>query len=165
MVYGLCKNLDSLFLAQNANNKVSFIDERRIYMGIAFFFSIFLLASSNPFVRISFVCTKSLAELNPVLQDPILAIHPPCIYAGYVASAIGFCSCPAKIMNGISALYLPMRRESKAEIFDAFFRITNELITQENAKKILKNLFENTCSLHPSFGTWCRPLRSGQKSG
>jgi hypothetical protein len=138
-------------LAQNANNKVSFIDERRIYMGIALFFSIFLLASSNPFVRISFVCTKSLAELNPVLQDPILAIHPPCIYAGYVASAISFCLCPAKIMNALSALYLPMRRESKAELFDAFFRITNKLITQENAKKILKNIFENTCSLHPSF--------------
>nr|YP_009307305.1 cytochrome c biogenesis factor N [Orthotrichum gymnostomum]YP_009316195.1 cytochrome c biogenesis factor N [Orthotrichum obtusifolium]AOR82058.1 cytochrome c biogenesis factor N [Orthotrichum gymnostomum]AOY35700.1 cytochrome c biogenesis factor N [Orthotrichum obtusifolium] len=151
LLYALCNNLDFFFLAQNANNKVSFIDERRIYMGIALFFSIFLLASSNPFVRISFVCTKSLAELNPVLQDPILAIHPPCIYAGYVASAIGFCLCLAKIMNGISALYLPMRRESKAEIFDAFFRITNKLITQENAKKILKNLFENTCSLYPSF--------------
>jgi ABC-type transport system involved in cytochrome c biogenesis permease subunit len=160
LLYALCNNLDSLFLAQNANNKVSFIDERRIYMGIALFFSIFLLASSNPFVRISFVCTKSLAELNPVLQDPILAIHPPCIYAGYVASAIGFCLCLAKIMNGISALYLPMRRESKAEIFDAFFRITNKLITQENAKKILKNIFENTCSLHPSFAFILRSNRS-----
>jgi hypothetical protein len=151
LLYALCNNLDSSFLAQNANDKVSFIDERRIYMGIALFFSIFLLASSNPFVRISFVCTKSLAESNPVLQDPILAIHPPCIYAGYVASAIGFCLCLTKIMNGISALYLPMRRESKAEMFDAFSRITNKLITQENAKKILKNIFENTCSLHPSF--------------
>jgi ABC-type transport system involved in cytochrome c biogenesis permease subunit len=151
LLYALCNNLDSLFLAQNANDKVSFIDERRIYMGIALFFSIFLLASSNPFVRISFVCTKSLAELNPVLQDPILAIHPPCIYAGYVASAIGFCLCLTKIMNGISALYLPMRRESKAEMFDAFFCIINKLITQENAKKILKNIFENTSSLHPSF--------------
>nr|BDZ75583.1 cytochrome c biogenesis factor N [Timmiella anomala] len=151
LLYALCNNLDSLFLAQNANDKVSFIDERRIYMGIALFFSIFLLASSNPFVRISFVCTKSLAELNPVLQDPILAIHPPCIYAGYVASAIGFCLCLTKIMNGISALYLPMRRESKAEMFDALSRITNKLITGENAKKILKNIFENTCSLHPSF--------------
>nr|YP_009129990.1 cytochrome c biogenesis factor N [Codriophorus aciculare]AJV88414.1 cytochrome c biogenesis factor N [Codriophorus aciculare] len=160
LLYALCNNLDSLFLAQNANDKVSFIDERRIYMGIALFFSIFLLASSNPFVRISFVCTKSLAELNPVLQDPILAIHPPCIYAGYVASAIGFCLCLTKIMNGISALYLPMRRKSKAEMFEAFSRITNKLITQENAKKILKNIFENTCSLHPSFAFILRSNKS-----
>nr|AEB39994.1 cytochrome c biogenesis factor N [Funaria hygrometrica] len=159
-LYALCNNLDSLFLAQNANDKVSFIDERRIYMGIALFFSIFLLASSNPFVRISFVCTKSLAELNPVLQDPILAIHPPCIYAGYVASAIGFCLCLAKIMNGISALYLPMRRESKAEMFNAFSRITNKLITQENAKKTRKNIFENTSSLRPSFAFILRSNRS-----
>jgi hypothetical protein len=41
-----------------------FIDERQIYMDIAFFFLIFLLASSNPFVWISFICIKSLAELN-----------------------------------------------------------------------------------------------------
>jgi hypothetical protein len=157
LLYVLWNNLDFLFLARNAKDKVSFIDERRIYMGIALFFSIFLLASSNPFVRISFVCTKSLAELNPVLQDPILAIHPPCIYAGYVASAIGFCSCPFKIMNGIFAPYLPMQRESKTKdnkMLDAFLieaRITNRLITRENAKKIIKNIFENPCSLHPSF--------------
>nr|BDZ75705.1 cytochrome c biogenesis factor N [Fissidens protonematicola] len=152
LLYALCNNLDFLFLAQNANDKGNFIDARRIYMDIALFFSIFLLASSNSFVRISFVCTKSLAELNPVLQDPILAIHPPCIYAGYVASAIGFCLCLTKIMNAISALYLPMRRESKAKMFDALSRVTNKLITQENAKKILKNIFENNCCyLHPSF--------------
>ena len=63
----------------------------RIYMGIALFIYFDLLENSNPFVWISFVCTKSLAELNHVLQDPILAIHPPCIYARYVDNAIGFC--------------------------------------------------------------------------
>nr|YP_009047458.1 cytochrome c biogenesis factor N [Buxbaumia aphylla]AGN74249.1 cytochrome c biogenesis factor N [Buxbaumia aphylla]AHI16003.1 cytochrome c biogenesis factor N [Buxbaumia aphylla] len=154
LLYVLCNNLDSLSSAQSANDKVSFIDERRIYMGIALFFSIFLSVSSNPFVRISFVCTKSLAELNPVLQDPILAIHPPCIYAGYVASAIAFCLCLSKIMNAIPALYLPKQRDSKAgnnKMLDAFlFRITNELMTQENAKKIIKNIFENPGSLHLS---------------
>nr|WIA66815.1 cytochrome c biogenesis factor N [Pellia epiphylla] len=71
----------------------SLLDEQQIYKGIALFSSISSSASSNPFVRISFVRTKSLAESNPVSQDPILAIHPPCIYAGYVASAIGFCLC------------------------------------------------------------------------
>nr|YP_009277456.1 cytochrome c biogenesis FN [Psilotum nudum]AOH05926.1 cytochrome c biogenesis FN [Psilotum nudum] len=98
-------------LARNAKDKASFIDEQRIDQGIAFFLSLLPLASSNPFVRISFVCTKSLAESNPVSQDPISAIHPPRIYAGYVASAIGFCLCMCRIMNGIPALYLPMRKD------------------------------------------------------
>ena len=168
LLYVLWNNLDFLFLARNAGDKVSFIDERRIYMGIALFFSIFLLASSNPFVRISFVCTKSLAESNPVSQDPILAIHPPCIYAGYVASAIGFCLCPSKIMNGIFALYLPIQKESEAgdnrnKMLGAFLieaRITSKLITRENAKKILKNLFENSWSLHPSFASMLLRNRS-----
>ncbi|CAD5197588.1 unnamed protein product [Musa acuminata subsp. malaccensis] len=53
-------------------------------------FSPFLSASSDPFVRNVFVCTEPLAESNPVSQDPISAIHPPFIYAGDVASAIGF---------------------------------------------------------------------------
>ncbi len=62
--------------------------------------------SSNPFVWILFICTKSLAELNHLLQDAILDIHPPYIYAGYVASAIGFRLCLFRIMNVIFALYL-----------------------------------------------------------
>jgi cytochrome c biogenesis factor len=135
----------SIFLTRNAKDKVLFIDERQIYMDITFFFLIFLLASSNPFVRISFICTKSLAKLNPVLQDPILAIHPPCIYAGYVASAIGFRLCLSRIMNVIFALYLLMQKEGRAEdnqMFGAFLieaRVTSKLITQENANEIIKN--------------------------
>ncbi|KAH8932847.1 hypothetical protein BDL97_18G000800, partial [Sphagnum fallax] len=126
-------------------------------MGITFFFLIFLLASSNPFVRISFISTKSLAELNPVLQDPILAIHPPCIYARYVASAIGFRLCLSRIMNAIFALYLLMQKEGRAEdnqMLGAFLieaRVTSKLITQENANEIIKNKFKNPSSLHSSF--------------
>jgi cytochrome c biogenesis factor len=58
--------------------------------GIALFFSPFLSTSSDPFVRNFFVRTEPLAESNPVPQDPISAIHPPCIYAEDVASAMGF---------------------------------------------------------------------------
>jgi cytochrome c biogenesis factor len=95
------KNIYFLFSSGGPYQRsISIMDEQQIYKSIALFFPIFLLASSNPFVRISFLCTKSLAELNPVLQDPILAIHPPCIYAGYVASAIGFCLCLSGIING-----------------------------------------------------------------
>jgi len=78
-------------------------------------FFIFLLASSNHFSQISFICTKSLAKLNPLLQDLILTIHPPCIYAGYITSAIGFCLCLSRIMNVIFALYLLMQKEGRVE--------------------------------------------------
>jgi cytochrome c biogenesis factor len=110
LLYVLWNNSDFFFLTWNAKDKVLFIDERQIYMDIALFFLIFLLASYNPFVRISFICIKSLAELNLVSQDPILAIHPPCIYSGYVASAIGFRLCLSRIMNAIFALYLLMQK-------------------------------------------------------
>lgn len=95
------KNIYFFFSSEGFDQRgISLMDEQQIYKGITLFFSIFLLASSNPFVRISFVRTKSLTELNPVLQDPILIIHPPCIYAGYVASAIVFCLClSGGIMN------------------------------------------------------------------
>ncbi|EOA25479.1 hypothetical protein CARUB_v10018818mg [Capsella rubella] len=67
------------------------------------------------FVRNFFVCTEPLAESNPVPQDPISAIHPPCIYAGDVASAEGFGLCRSKMMNGIVALHSPPMRKDAAE--------------------------------------------------
>lgn len=60
---------------------------------VLFYFCIFLFATSNPYLRLFLISPEAMAELNPVLQDPILAIHPPLIYAGYVASAIGFAVC------------------------------------------------------------------------
>lgn len=97
--------------------RTSSIDEQRIdgALGIALFFSLFLSASSDPFVRNFFVRTEPLAESNPVLQDPILSIHPPCIYAGEVASAMGFGLCGSKMMNGIVALHSPPMRRDAAE--------------------------------------------------
>nr|USM75160.1 cytochrome c biogenesis FN [Moneses uniflora] len=128
-----------LHLARDDKERASSIDEQRIdgALGIALFFSLFLLASSDPFVRNFFVCTEPLAELNPVLQDPILAIHPPCIYAGDVASAMGFGLCRSKIMNGIVALHSPPMRKDAAEKNGTLFcsagcvgsRITSELFT------------------------------------
>nr|ULQ69181.1 cytochrome c biogenesis protein ccmFN [Cyperus sp. YangQE3368] len=106
-----------LHLARDEKGRASFIEEKRIdgALGIALFFSLFLLVSSDPFVRNFFVCTEALAELNPVLQDPILAIHPPCIYAGDVASAMGFSLCRSKMMNGIVELHSPPMRKDAAE--------------------------------------------------
>ncbi|ESQ38799.1 hypothetical protein EUTSA_v10029166mg [Eutrema salsugineum] len=115
------------------------IDEQRIdgALGIALFFSPFLSASSDPFVRNFFVCTEPLAESNPVPQDPISAIHPPCIYAGDVASAEGFGLCRSKMMNGIVALHSPPMRKDAAEKNGTLLRsagcvgsrITSELFT------------------------------------
>nr|QJS07747.1 cytochrome c biogenesis FN1 [Odontarrhena argentea] len=104
-----------LHLARDDKERALSIDEQRIdgALGIALFFSSFLSASSDPFVRNFFVCTEPLAESNPVPQDPISAIHPPCIYAGDVASAVGFGLCRSKMMNGIVALHSPSMRKGE----------------------------------------------------
>ena len=111
------KRTHPLHLARDDKERASSIDEQRIdgALGIALFFSPFLSASSDPFVRNFFVRTEPLAESNPVPQDPISAIHPPCIYAGDVASAMGFGLCRSKMMNGIVALHSPPMRKDAAE--------------------------------------------------
>jgi hypothetical protein len=87
----------------------------------------------------------------------MLTIHPPCIYARFVAKAIGFHLCLSKIMNIIFALYLLMQKEGKAEgnqMFSAFLieaHIMSKLITQENLNEIIKNKFQNPSSLHSNF--------------
>ncbi len=55
---------------------------------IALGFYAFLLFASNPFTRISGVIEG--AGLNPLLQDPGLAFHPPTLYAGYVGMSAAF---------------------------------------------------------------------------
>ncbi|MCC6926821.1 heme lyase CcmF/NrfE family subunit [Novosphingobium sp.] len=55
---------------------------------IALGFYAFLLFASNPFARISGVIEG--AGLNPLLQDPGLAFHPPTLYAGYVGMSAAF---------------------------------------------------------------------------
>ncbi|KAH0446701.1 hypothetical protein IEQ34_024476 [Dendrobium chrysotoxum] len=72
-------------------------------------------ASSDPFVRNFFVRTEPLAESNPVPQDQLSAIHPPRIYAGAVASAMGFGLCRSKMMNRIVALHSPPMLQDAAE--------------------------------------------------
>tara|TARA_B100000963_G_scaffold335829_1_gene330331 strand:+ start:720 stop:2600 length:1881 start_codon:yes stop_codon:yes gene_type:complete len=54
-------------------------------------FLIFLIQTSNPFAQIYPVPSEGLG-LNPILQDPALAIHPPILYFGYVGSSIIFSS-------------------------------------------------------------------------
>ena len=54
-------------------------------------FFVFLLSTSNPFDFI-YPTPKEGLGLNPILQDPALAIHPPILYLGYVGSSIIFSS-------------------------------------------------------------------------
>ena len=56
---------------------------------IGFFF--FLIKTSNPFNHLYPTPSEGLG-LNPILQDPALAIHPPILYLGYVGSSIIFSS-------------------------------------------------------------------------
>ncbi len=60
-------------------------------------FSIFLLKTSNPFNQIIPTPGQGLG-LNPILQDPILAIHPPVLYLGYVSTSLIFSSALASLI-------------------------------------------------------------------
>lgn len=57
--------------------------------GIALGFYAFLLFASNPFARIAPAPPEGLG-LNPLLQDPGLAFHPPTLYIGYVGISVAF---------------------------------------------------------------------------
>jgi len=50
-------------------------------------FFLFILLTSNPFNHL-FPVPKQGLGLNPILQDPILAVHPPILYLGYIGSSI-----------------------------------------------------------------------------
>ncbi|HWD29262.1 MAG TPA: heme lyase CcmF/NrfE family subunit [Rhizomicrobium sp.] len=56
---------------------------------IAAAFIVFILYTSNPFLRIDPVPFEG-AGLNPLLQDPGLALHPPMLYTGYVGLSAAF---------------------------------------------------------------------------
>ena len=62
-------------------------------------FLIFLLKTSNPFNQIFPIPNQGLG-LNPILQDPILSIHPPILYVGYVSTSIIFSSSLSSLMRG-----------------------------------------------------------------
>jgi cytochrome c-type biogenesis protein CcmF len=57
--------------------------------GVGALFLLFTAATSNPFLRLAEVPVDG-RSLNPVLQDPALAAHPPFLYAGYVGFSVVF---------------------------------------------------------------------------
>src|SRR5271154_4310354 len=66
---------------------------------IAAAFHLFILMTSNPFVRIPDAPLEG-QDLNPILQDPGLAFHPPMLYLGYVGFSIAFSFAIAALIEG-----------------------------------------------------------------
>src|SRR5215475_2735952 len=66
---------------------------------IAAAFYIFILATSNPFVRLPQAPFEG-RDLNPILQDFGLAVHPPMLYLGYVGFSISFAFAIAALIEG-----------------------------------------------------------------
>ena len=66
---------------------------------VSFGFLLFSLATSNPFERL-LPAPADGRDLNPVLQDPALAIHPPLLYTGYVGFAVAFAFACAAMLEG-----------------------------------------------------------------
>jgi cytochrome c-type biogenesis protein CcmF len=62
-------------------------------------FLAFAVFTSNPFTRIDPAPLQG-ASLNPLLQDPALAIHPPMLYAGYVGFSVTFSLAVAALIEG-----------------------------------------------------------------
>ena len=66
---------------------------------IASAFYLFILITSNPFLRIANPPIEG-RDLNPVLQDIGLAVHPPMLYLGYVGFSISFSFAVAALIEG-----------------------------------------------------------------
>ncbi len=66
---------------------------------VAIGFILFLLFTSNPFERL-FPAPLEGRDLNPLLQDPGLAIHPPMLYMGYVGFSVAFAFSIAALLEG-----------------------------------------------------------------
>ncbi|WP_075217512.1 heme lyase CcmF/NrfE family subunit [Mongoliimonas terrestris] len=62
-------------------------------------FLLFILVTSNPFIRMNPAPFEG-QDLNPILQDIGLAIHPPLLYLGYVGFSISFAFAVAALIEG-----------------------------------------------------------------
>jgi len=67
---------------------------------VSFGFLLFTLATSSPFARLFNPTPADGNDLNPILQDPGLAVHPPILYTGYVGFAVAFAFACAAMLEG-----------------------------------------------------------------
>jgi len=63
-------------------------------------FLLFIILTSNPFLRTLPMFPIDGRDLNPLLQDPGLIIHPPMLYMGYVGFSVAFAFAIASLMTG-----------------------------------------------------------------
>jgi len=63
-------------------------------------FLLFIIVTSNPFLRTLPFFPVDGRDLNPLLQDPGLIIHPPMLYMGYVGFSVAFAFAIASLMTG-----------------------------------------------------------------
>ncbi len=82
-IYGLLYSLMSKSLDDFKINVL------KIQSSIFLIFAFFIIFTSNPFLINSVEVNEGLG-LNPILQDPALAIHPPMLYLGYVGFSLVF---------------------------------------------------------------------------
>ena len=86
--------------AYSRNMPIEMITRVLSIMGlITIGFVLFVLLTSNPFDRL-FPIPMEGRELNPMLQDPGLAIHPPLLYMGYVGFSVAFAFAIAALIGG-----------------------------------------------------------------
>ena len=91
-----------LFLILNKNHSKNYrlhtlIIQNLLILGFLFF----IILNSNPFSFVNPIPKEGLG-LNPILQDPALAIHPPLLYIGFVGSSIYFSAAMASMITNYS---------------------------------------------------------------
>ena len=87
-------------LLNRKSNKIFLINTLLIQNFLILGFLLFLLINSNPFSLVVPKPPQGLG-LNPILQDPALAIHPPLLYIGFVGSSIYFSAAVASLVSGL----------------------------------------------------------------
>ena len=94
-----------LFLITNKNHPKNYRINTLIIQNILILgFLFFILFNSNPFSSLSPIPKEGLG-LNPILQDPALAIHPPLLYVGFVGSSIYFSAAMASVITNYSGKF------------------------------------------------------------
>jgi cytochrome c-type biogenesis protein CcmF len=86
-------------------------------------FLLFIIFTSNPFLRIDPVPFEG-AGLNPLLQDPGLAMHPPMLYLGYVGLSASFAYAAAAMMVGDETVRQQWVRAARPFMLIAWIALT-----------------------------------------
>lgn len=86
-------------------------------------FLLFIIFTSNPFLRIDPVPFEG-AGLNPLLQDPGLALHPPMLYLGYVGLSASFSYAAAALLVGDETVRQGWVRASRPFMLIAWIALT-----------------------------------------